>query len=141
MGFFPASAFAPGFDISGNNVTSASVPRIPIELETYSYPPFSLDMAQNQSLLKAFDFDAGTNIGNTLSPDISATYESTIFDGIAPIFSGFKAQNTQNSQASSNLDDFMMDLMPDMGVVSDNDQQWRSFLAESGIATAFVNSG
>lgn len=134
MGFFPASAFAPGFDISGNSITLASVPQMPTELETYSYPPFSLEMAQNHSPSNEFEFDVGTN--NPLTQELPAgAYGSNIFEGTMPVFSGV---SDQSSQDGSNLDELMMDLMPDMGTVGDNDRQWRAFLAESGIPTAHM---
>lgn len=132
MGFFPASAFAPGFDINGNSVASTSVPQIPTKLETYSYPPFSLEVAQHRSPSNGLEFDPGTTVDSTPSPETPAAYGSTIFDGIMPVFSEFST----DPQAPSSLDDFMMDLMPDMGAAGDNDQQWRSFLADSGILMA-----
>lgn len=48
MGFFPASAFAPGFDLNGNINASSSVPDVPhmaSQLREYSYPPSAVDDA------------------------------------------------------------------------------------------------
>lgn len=71
MGFFPASAFAPGFDVEGNRVSKSSA-QMAIELESYSYPPSSLEMAQQFAI--ACDTFEGSAVGSHTSDDQSLDF-------------------------------------------------------------------
>lgn len=58
MGFFPASAFAPGFDFSGSIPTPSASQMVPMpsQLIGYSYPPSTIDefaWPNQESLFKA----------------------------------------------------------------------------------------
>lgn len=126
MGFFPASAFAPGFDLKGNADVPAAMPQIPqlaSELTDYSYPAMSLQSAQ-----QPFGFPDMTKT----NPYPTAPMQSFgVFGDPNEMFSLPVESKTTPETPSSGGDDFMSELIPTIG--TPGDQEWWAFLADSGL--------
>lgn len=122
MGFFPASAFAPDFDPSGNNNNSTIIPSFPTNFDSYTYPE-TIGTLQTPIALNGIGNQSEISDGS----DSSSTYPNN--GNRNPMFPAF---SPSEEMVTVGLDDMMMGLVPDMSGIPESDQEWQAFLLNSG---------
>lgn len=123
--FFPASAFAPDFDLLGNSQTvspdPAMSPLLPSELLNYTYPSLYLQSFEDSLINNgATCRDSTPNFDVNPSLHLNLSHQETVGSPSLPISDAF-----DESEPLTNYPP---------GITTRGDQDWYAFMAESGLS-------